>query len=140
MGVFRDLFRLTKAGLEQSANTDYRENLRLSADLAEQFAGVGPNDVVGTHGAATANPFTNMAAYGQMIQGSGRVVSLIDTGKRLGDTVVYAVELDVTLPGEAPYRTVYQTVIAEAALHGWQAGAVLPVRVSPSDRNSVMLG
>lgn len=140
MGVFRDLFRLTKAGYTQTVNTDYRENLRQSADLAEQFAGLGPNAVTGTHGAAVANPFTNMAAHGQMIQGSGTVVSLTDTGKRIGDTVVYAVQLDVTLPGESAYRTVYQTVIAEGALHNWQPGAVLPVRVSPNDRNSVMLG
>jgi hypothetical protein len=140
MGVLRDLFRLTKAGYAQSANTDYRENLRRSADLAEQFAGVGPNDVAGTHGGAVANPFTNMAAYGQMLQGSGTVVALADSGKRLAETVVYTVQLDVTLPGEAPYRTVYQTVIAEGALHNWQPGSVLPVRVSPNDRNSVMLG
>ena len=140
MGVFRDLFRLTKAGLEQTARTDYVGNLRQSADLAEQFAGVQPGDVTGTHGAATANPFLNMTRYGSMIQGSGRVVSLADSGGRIGDEVIYAVEFDVTLPAADPYRATYKTVIAEAALHGWQPGAVLPVRVSPDDRTAIMLG
>ena len=140
MGVFRDLFRLTKAGLEQTVRTDYVGNLRQSADLAEQFAGVQPGDVTGTHGAATANPFLNMTRYGSMIQGSGRVVSLADSGGRIGDEVIYAVEFDVTLPGADPYRATYKTVIAEAALHGWQPGAVLPVRVSPDDRTAIMLG
>jgi len=50
------------------------------------------------------------------------------------------VEFDVTLPGADPYRATYKTVIAEAALHGWQPGAVLPVRVSPDDRTAIMLG
>ena len=140
MGVFRDLFRLTKAGLEQTARTDYVGNLRQSADLAEQFAGVQPGDVSGTHGAATANPFLNLSMYGSMTRGSGRVVSLADSGKRIGDEVIYAVELDITLPGAEPYRTTYKTVIAEAALHGWQPGAMFPVRVSPDDPNAVMLG
>ncbi|MFC6354528.1 hypothetical protein [Luethyella okanaganae] len=140
MGVFRDLFRLGKAGLQQTANMDYAENLRQSADLAEQFAGVKPGEAPGTHGAATANPFLNMMMYGSMIQGSGRVVTVSDTGKRVAGTTVYAVELDVTLPDRQTYRTVYQTVIAEAALSGWQPGAVYPFRVSPDDPDALMLG
>lgn len=140
MGVFKDIGRLMKAGAAQTARTDYAEALRQSADLAEQYAGTDPNAPLGTHGAASANPFANMAAYASMIQAAGTVVSLVPTGADVGGTPVYAVELDVLIDGQPPYRTSYQTVIAAGALHNWQPGKVLPFRVSPSDPHSLMLG
>jgi hypothetical protein len=140
MGVFGDLFRLGKAGVTQSLNTDYAANLKQSADLAEQFAGVDPNAPLGTHGAASANPFANMSAYAGMIAGSGTVVALRDSGRRVGTDVIYDVDLDVTLPGAEPYRAVYTTVLAQAAVPNWQPGAMYPFRVSPTDRNSLLLG
>jgi hypothetical protein len=140
MGIFNDLFRLSKAGVQQSLNTDYAANLKLSADLAEQFGGLKPGEAVGTHGAATANPFDNMRMYAGMIQGTGTVVSLIDSGTKLLDDTIYAVELDIRLPSTDAYRTIYKTVIAGPALANWQPGAVIPLRVSPTDRNAIMLG
>lgn len=140
MGVFSDLGRLMKAGFRQSMETDYAENLRLSADLAEQFVGQRPDQPTGTHGAATPNPLTNMAKYGQMIRGSGTVLTVTPTEKVIADTPVYEVRMEIVLPGRAPYPTVYRTVIAQAALPGWQPGAMFPVRVGPEDLHSVMLG
>lgn len=140
MGVFGDIGRLMKAGAEQTARTDYAENLRRSADLAEQWAGADPDQPVGTHGAASANPFVNMAAYGSMTPASGTVVSLAPTGADVQGTPVYAVELDVAIDGRETYRTTYRTVIAAAALANWQPGKVWPFRVSPTDPHSLMLG
>jgi hypothetical protein len=140
MGIFNDLFRLTKAGAQQSLDTDYAANLKQSADLAEQFAGLKPGEPVGTHGAATANPFDNMRMYAGMIRGTGTVVSVSDSGTKLLSDTIYAVELDIRLPSLDAYRTVYKTVIAEAALLNWQPGAVIPLRVSPSDPHAIMLG
>lgn len=140
MGIFKDIGRLMKAGAAQSAQTDYAANLKASADLAEQYAGLDPNAPLGTHGAAAANPFANMAAYAAMLQGSGTVLSLSPTGTDVTGVPVYAVELELTLDGQQPYRTTYQTVIAAGALHNWQVGAVLPFRVSREDPHSLMLG
>ena len=135
MGVFKDIFRLSKAGIQQSLETDYVGNLRRSADLAEQATTRGP-----THGAAGANPFTNLAMFNSMIQGNGRVLALRDSGSRLEDTVIYDVDMEITLPGQAPYPAVYRTVIALSALPNWQPGALFPMRVSPDDPQSMMLG
>lgn len=140
MGVFGDVFRLMKAGAKESMNTDYAANLKQSADLAEQFGGSAPNQPLGSHGAATANPSANMTAYANMLQGSGTVVSLAPTGGDVTGTPVYAVELDITVPGQETYRTSYQTVIAQAALPNWQPGAMFPFRVSPTDPHALMLG
>lgn len=110
------------------------------ADLAEQYAGYDPNTPSGTHGAAAANPFVNMAAFETMRRGSGTVVGLSPTGAVVEGTPVYAVELDLKIEGQDVYRTSYQTVIADGALANWQPGAVLPFRVSPADPHSLMLG
>lgn len=140
MGVFKDIGRLMKAGVEESARIDYAEALRQSADLAEQHAGTDPSTPRGTHGAASADPFANMAAYASMTPAAGTVVSLAPTGAEMADTPVYAVELEVLIDGRPPYRTSYQTVIAAGALQNWQPGKVLPFRVSPNDPHSLMLG
>lgn len=135
MGIFNDLFRLSKAGVKQSLNTDYAANLRQSADLAEQATTRGA-----THGAAQANPFANMSMFQSMVQGNGRVLAVTDSGSRLDDTVIYDVDMEITLPGREPYPSVYRTVIALSALPNWQPGALFPMRVSPDDPHSLMLG
>ncbi|MBO9626366.1 MAG: hypothetical protein J7484_08335 [Microbacterium sp.] len=140
MGVFKDIGRLMKAGAASSARIDYAEALRQSADLAEQYANADPNAPQGTHGAASANPFANMAAYATMTPAAGTVLSLAPTGADVAGTPIYAVELDVLIDGRPPYRTTYQTVIAAGALHNWQPGKVLPFRVSPNDPHALMLG
>lgn len=138
MGIFGDIGRLMKAGFEQTMNTDYAANLRQSADLAEQTMEAQRSG--GTHGAAQANPFVNMSMFQSMIQGNGRVLGLSDSGSRLDDNVIYNVDMEITLPDREPYPTVYRTVIALSALPNWQPGALFPMRVSPDDPHSVMLG
>ena len=136
MGVFRDIFRLADAGIRQQNTTDWRENLRQSADLAEQLSNQPP----ASHGVSQANPFVNMTMYAGMLQGSGRVIALHSSGKDLDGVPIYAVELELSFPERAPYRAIYQTVIANEALHNWRAGATLPFRVSPDEPNALMLG
>lgn len=135
MGILNDIFRMGKAGVKQSLNTDYAANLRQSADLAEQATTRGA-----THGAAGANPFANLAMFNSMIQGNGRVLAVRDSGSRLDDAVIYDVDMEITVPGQAPYPAVYRTVIALSALPNWQPGALFPMRVSADDPQSIMLG
>lgn len=142
MGMFRDMWRLYKVGQQQQRkdDMDMAEKLRQSADLAEMWAGVDQNTPLGTHGAATANPFTNLAFYNGAIPASGKVLSLKSTDKHLGDAPIYAVELEMFLDGHESYQTTYQTVIGAAALPNWQPGKMLTFRVSPEDPHSIMLG
>ena len=90
--------------------------------------------------AAQANPFANMSMFQSMIQGNGRVLAITDSGSRLDDTMIYDVDMEITLPGREPYPSVYRTVIALSALPNWQPGALFPMRVSPDDPHSMMLG
>ena len=129
-----------KAGFDQMGKTDYLGNLHQSANLAEQWAGADPNLPPNTHGAATANPFANLAAMQAGTPASGTVVAVTPTGQEVAGTPVYAVELDVRIDGQETYRTTYQTVIAAGALANWQPGAVYPFKVSPTDPHALMLG
>lgn len=128
--------RLAEAGARQREKTDWRENLRHSADLAEQLSHQQP----ASHGVSQANPFANMTMHAGMLQGSGTVIALHNSGKDFDGVPIYAVELELNFPEHTPYRATYQTVIAQAALHNWHVGATLPFRVSPDDPNALMLG
>ena len=137
MGIFGDIGRLMKAGIEESARTDYAENLRQSADLAEQMSRQHRD---GENPGESANPFANLAAYNSMTPAAGTVVSLAPTGAQVTQTPVYAVVLDILIDGPPVYRTSCETLIAAGALHNWQPGAVLPFRVSTTNPHSIMLG
>ncbi|MBO1902064.1 hypothetical protein J4H92_08910 [Leucobacter weissii] len=140
MGIFRDLGTLIKAGAAQSLNTDYAESIRESAKLAEQYLENGQPGSPGSRGAASGNPFENLQAYQSGIPASGQVVSLTPTERRVDDVTVYAVELEITIDGLPSYRTIYQTVIAAAALPNWQPGKILPFRVMKDNPRSLLLG
>lgn len=137
MGIFGDIGRLMKAGVESSARTDYAENLRQSANLAEQHSS---GQLAGTHGAAGANPFENMNMYASMDAVSGTVISLERTQREVQGVPVYRVELEIEADGRPSYRTTYETLIAAGAKPNWQPGKMLPFRVSKTDPNQLMLG
>src|SRR5918993_3028073 len=82
----------------------------------------------------SANPMANMAAMANGLQGNATVKGTTDTGQKLGDAPIMDVELEVQLPGEAPYTVTHRQAIALAAMGNWQAGKVWPVRVDPNDR------
>jgi hypothetical protein len=45
----------------------------------------------------------------------------------------------VTIPGRDPYPAVLTQIVSRIALGRFQPGAVMPVRVSPSDPQSLMI-
>lgn len=145
MGVLRDLWRLMRSDDRERAEEreeaqDYAEMLRQSAHVAEMWAGVSGSQPMGTHGAATANPYANLAFLQSAIPAAGTVIALWQTGQRLGSAPIYQVELEITRDDWPPYRSYYQTVIAAGALPNWQPGKMLTFRVSPDDPHALMLG
>ncbi|MGN7861329.1 hypothetical protein ACTJI8_12155 [Microbacterium sp. 22303] len=152
MGVIRDLLRLLRVTRELPPLPSMRDTIRQSADIAEQWGRVaeafadphaaaarsGPG---GPYGAATADPFANLAFHQRGLPASGTVLACTPEGPSSADGLtVYAVLLDVRIEGREPYRATYRTVIAEPALHNWRPGAVLPFRVSPDDPQALLLG
>ena len=150
MGVIRDLLRLMRAARELPPHPTAREAIRQSADIAEQWGRVAepfahqtaaaPTGPGGPYGAATADPFANLAFHQNGLPASGTVIACTPEGSSIDGLTVYAVLLEVRIEGREPYRATYRTVIAEGARHNWSPGAVLPFRVSPDDPQALMLG
>lgn len=151
MGVIRDLLRLMRATRELPPHPTAREAIRQSADIAEQWGRVAdafanqttaaaPSGPGGPYGAATADPFANLAFHQNGLPASGTVIACTPEEPSADGLTVYAVLLEVRIEGREPYRATYRTVIAEAARHNWRQGAVLPFRVSPDDPQALLLG
>jgi len=151
MGVIRDLGRLLRVTRELPPLPSVRETIHQTADLAEQWgrvaeafadpqAAAAPTGPGGPYGAATADPFANLAFLQRGLPASGTVLACTPEGASADGSTVHAVLLDVRIEGREPYRATYRTVIAEPALHNWRPGAVLPFRVSPDDPQALLLG
>lgn len=151
MGLIRDLRRLMRATRELPPHPTAREAIRQSADIAEQWGRVAdafanqttaaaPSGPGGPYGAATADPFANLAFHQNGLPASGTVIACTPEEPSADGLTVYAVLLEVRIEGREPYRATYRTVIAEAARHNWRHGAVLPFRVSPEDPQALLLG
>jgi hypothetical protein len=66
-------------------------------------------------------------------QGEATILSLEDTGMRINDNPRVRVELEVRMPGMAPYRVTKSVTIPLIRLSQVQVGTVLPVMVDMSD-------
>lgn len=142
MGFFSDLRRLMRAAKQldepDGFEAEYEESLRQAASFTQMWTNA--SQPLGTHGAATANPYTNFAFLRSAIPASGTVMHLAPTQDRLGQATIYEVGLEMHIDGREPYGTIYRTVIGAAALPNWQPGKMLTFRVSPDDPHTIMLG
>ena len=73
------------------------------------------------------------------IPGQARVERIRDTGAVVNENPQVQLQLTVTIPGRDPYPAVLAQIVSRIALGRFQPGAVMPVRVSPSDPQSLMI-
>jgi hypothetical protein len=73
------------------------------------------------------------------IAGQARVERICDTGATVNENPQVQLELTVTIPGRDPYQAVLTQIVSRIALGRFQPGAVMPVRVSPSDPQTLMI-
>jgi hypothetical protein len=74
------------------------------------------------------------------VAGQAVIVAAHDTGERLAGNVVLELELEVTLPEVAPYRTTLRTPIAGDDVGPYRPGRRYGVRVDPVDRTNLAFG
>jgi hypothetical protein len=60
----------------------------------------------------------------------GRVLEIEQTGTSLNDSIEVRMQLEVHLPGRAPYRTEYTTFVSLLAIPRVQPGCTLQLRVA----------
>lgn len=73
------------------------------------------------------------------VDGTATVVSVADTGGSLNDHPIARLELDVTLPGQAPYRTTVEQAIPRLQAGQIVPGAVVAVKADPQNPQAVAL-
>ena len=73
------------------------------------------------------------------IPAEARVRSITPTGWRINKVPQYAIELDVSLPGEAPYAVSLKKAIHDIDRQLYEPGSMLHVKVDPEDRSRVVL-
>ena len=78
---------------------------------------------------------TEVAVAGQQAQAT--IVSLRESGPYVNERPTITLELDVELPGSAPYRAQAKQVVGRLVIGRLEPGVVIPVRVDPDDHASV---
>jgi hypothetical protein len=78
---------------------------------------------------------TQVAVAGRQAQAT--IVSLRESGPYVNDRPTITLELDVELPGSAPYRAQAKQVVGRLVIGRLEPGARIPVRVDPSNSATV---
>ncbi len=73
------------------------------------------------------------------IVGQARIDRMINTGLMCNDNPQVQLSLTVTIPGRDPYPVSLTQVVARSAIARFQAGASVPVRVSPADPQTLII-
>ena len=99
-------------------------------------------------GVAQANQMLGqMSADGQKAQylmangtiGQATITAIRQTGTMVNYNPECDLDLQVSVNGGAPYPVTHRQVIAQVALPSFQPGATVPVRVDPSDPQSLIV-
>jgi hypothetical protein len=71
--------------------------------------------------------------------GEARVVSVGQTGMLINNNPVIEFDLEVTLPGMAPYRTTTRSTVPMIALPRVMPGARLPIKADPTEPSKIVI-
>jgi hypothetical protein len=73
------------------------------------------------------------------IKGTARVIDVRDTNVTVNNSPMVKFDLEVTLPGQPPFRTSKRTVISPLSVGALTPGATIPVLADPGKPKSVVL-
>ena len=94
----------------------------------------------GAAGPGMMDPAGSAALYSGGLAGSATIDGVSDTGMFVNEAPVLELDMTVTVPGREPYKAKHRQLVSHAALARFQPGAVMPVRVSPDDPQTLMIG
>ncbi len=73
------------------------------------------------------------------VPGSARLLSVTDTGGTLNEHPICEIQLEVTVPGHAPYTTVLRQPVPRMQAPMLQPGGTVAVKVDPNDPTTVVM-
>lgn len=73
------------------------------------------------------------------IVGQALINTIADTGMTVNENPQVQFGLTVTIPGQDPYPATLTQIVSRVAIGSFQPGATVPVRVSPTDRLTMII-
>jgi hypothetical protein len=145
MGMFRDMkdaFGVIRSPelkeLKRKADAQPRPNM--IEGLRAANAAMDQAQALQQGQAGMMDPAGTAALYGTGLAGSATIDAVSDTGMFVNEAPVLELDMTVTLPGREPYKAKHRQLVSHAALARFQPGSVMPVRVSPDDPQTLMIG
>jgi hypothetical protein len=74
----------------------------------------------------------------QGIKGEATILNIWDTGVRFGNAYQMGMQVEVRVPGREPYQTQTRASVPIVNIPQFQPGAVIPVKVHPTDPSKVL--
>lgn len=74
----------------------------------------------------------------QGIKGEATILNVWDTGVRFGNAYQMGMQVEVRVPGREPYQTQTRASVPIVNIPQFQPGAVIPVKVHPTDPSKVL--
>ena len=133
MGFFKDVRNLQKQAKEMTPP----EHRGMMGGFRAMKDGVAQaNDMLGGM-AEEAQKAQFLMANGQV--GQATITAIRQTGTFVNENPQVELDLQVAVGDTAPYPVTHRQVIAQVAIPGFQPGSVVPVRVDPSDPQSLIV-
>ncbi len=136
-----------------AGNTDWAAQAQAAQELAaQQLRDAGYTDgsqvTMANAGEVGGQMYADrevLTAYGQELNriiavgqpGTSVIVSSVDTGERIAGNPWYQLEVEVTLPGQAPYPVSKREMVAPQFLANYAVGSAHPVAVDPADPQKI---
>ncbi|PJJ65562.1 hypothetical protein [Compostimonas suwonensis] len=153
------LFGKAKDAFGGTGGTGAGNDWAAQAAAAQEFANKAMQDAGYTDGSpvtmANAGSVSAQAsadhdvlnAYGQELNriiaigadGDSVIRSVVDTGERTAGNPWYQLEVEVTLPGRAPYTVSKREMVPPQFLANYAEGTAHTVKVDPADPNAIAL-
>jgi hypothetical protein len=134
MGFFKDVRDLKKTA---DAMTPPEHKGVMGGFRAMKDGVATANQMIGNLAADQQKSATLMATG---VVGQATINQLRDTGTTINENPQVEFDLTVTVPGREPYAVSLTQVISRIAIGSFQPGATVPVRVSPEDPQTLMIG
>lgn len=133
MGFFKDLHTIKK----QADAMTPQEYKGLGGMMRMSRDGMATMSAAMTDMAAEAQRANHLATAG--VPGTATITALRDTGTSVNDHPVVELDLEVTLPGAAPYAATCRQTINRLFVGNFQPGATVGVKVDPADRSQLIV-
>jgi hypothetical protein len=134
MGFFKDLNELKKTG-EALRPPEHRGMMGGFRAMRDGVATA--NQMVG---GIAADQQKTAALMANGIVGQATINTITDTGTTVNENPQVQFSLTVSLPGQDPYPAMLTQIVSRVAIGSFQPGATVPVRVSPEDPQTLMIG